>query len=88
MQANVLELDTYPNPSHGNFNLRIEFGTQGYFNIDIYNGRSQLLWSKQKVYVDKLLIVPIDLIGVASGNYVIKVYNTEVSQVVKVIIRR
>jgi ubiquitin len=88
MQVNVLELDTYPNPNLGQFELRMSFSTPAYFNIDIYNEHSQLLWSKQKVYVDKLLIEQIDLTGVASGTYIVKVYNGEASQVVKVIIRR
>jgi hypothetical protein len=88
MLANVLELDTYPNPNLGQFELRISFSTPAYFTIDIYNDHSQLLYRKQKVYVDKLLIEPIDLTGVASGTYIVKVYNAEASQVVKVIIRR
>jgi hypothetical protein len=88
MQANDLELDTYPNPNHGQFELRVAFSTQAYFTIDILNNYSQLLYRKQKVFVDKLLIEPIDLTGVASGTYIVKVYNAEASQVVKVIVRR
>jgi hypothetical protein len=88
LQVNVLELDTYPNPNHGQFELRISFSTPAYFTIDILNNYSQLLLRKQKVYVDKLLIEPIDLTGIASGTYYVKVYNSEASQVVKVIIRR
>ena len=88
LQANVLELDTYPNPNLGQFELRIEMGTQAYFTIDILNNYSQLIYRKQKVFVDKLLIEPIDLRGVPSGTYIVRVYNAEASQVVKVIIRR
>jgi hypothetical protein len=88
MQANFLELDTYPNPNLGQFVLRIEMGSTAYFNIDIYNEHSQLLWRKIKVYVDKLLIEPIDLAGVPSGTYYVKVYNSDASQTVKVMVRR
>ena len=88
MQANDLELDTYPNPNNGQFELRIETGIQAYFTIDIFNDQSQLLYRKQKVFVDKLLVEPVDLTGVPSGTYIVRVYNAEVSQVVKVIIRR
>jgi hypothetical protein len=88
MQANDLELDTYPNPNNGQFELRIETGIQAYFTIDIFNDQSQLLYRKQKVFVDKLLVEPVDLTGVASGTYIVRVYNAEASQVVKVIIRR
>ncbi len=88
MQANVLELDTYPNPNTGQFELRIEMGVQAYFTIDIFNDQSQLLYRKQKVYVDKLLVEPIDLTGVPTGTYIVRVYNGEMSQSVKVIIRR
>ena len=63
-------------------------GTQSYFTIDIFNDYSQLLYRKQKVYVDKLLIEPVDLRGVASGTYIVRVYNAEASQVVKVIVRK
>jgi hypothetical protein len=86
MEANVLELDTYPNPSNGQFELRIEMGTQAYFTIDIFNDQSQLLYRKQKVFVDKLLVEPVDLTGSPSGTYIVRVYNAEASQMVKVII--
>ena len=88
MQDNVLELDTYPNPNTGQFELRIEMGVQAYFTIDIFNDQSQLLYRKLKVYVDKLLVEPIDLTGVSTGTYIVRVYNGEMSQVVKVIVRR
>ena len=86
--TNFLELDTYPNPNLGQFVLRIEMGSSAYFNIDIYNEHSQLLWRKIKVYVDKLLVEPIDLAGVPSGTYYVKVYNSDASQTVKVMVRR
>jgi hypothetical protein len=88
MQVNTLELDVYPNPNQGQFELRIEFGKQGDFTIDIYNEQSQLLYRKEKVYVDKLYIAPIDLIGVTSGTYYVRVYNSDASQSVKVMVRR
>ena len=86
MQANVLEVDTYPNPSNGHFDLRIEIGAQAYFTVLLFDEQGMLLSQNDKVYVDKLLIAPVDLTRVPSGTYYVKVYNKEVSQVVKVII--
>ena len=86
--TNTLELDTYPNPNQGQFELRIALGKQGYFTIDIYYEHSQLLYRKEKVYVDGLYIAPIDLYGVPTGTYYVKVYNSDASKTIKVMVRR
>ena len=88
LPTNALELTAYPNPNQGRFDLRMEFGKQGYFTIDIYNEHSQLLYRKEKVYVDGLYIAPIDLNGVPSGTYYVKVYNSDASKTVKVMVRK
>ena len=88
MVTNTLELTAYPNPNQGQFDLRMEFGKQGYFTIDIYNEHSQLLYRKEKVYVDGLYVAPIDLYGVPTGTYYVKVYNSDASKTIKVMVRK
>ncbi|MEI7423817.1 MAG: YDG domain-containing protein, partial [Prolixibacteraceae bacterium] len=86
--TNALELDIYPNPNQGQFELRLEFGKQAYFTIDIYNDHSQLLYKREKVYVDKLYVASIDLYGVSSGTYYVRAYNSDASQTIKVMVRK
>ena len=66
----------------------MEFSKQGYFTIDIYNDHSQLLYRKEKVYVDKFYIAPIDLYGVSSGTYYVRAYNADASMTIKVMVKR
>ena len=86
MLANVVELNSYPNPNNGKFDVRMEFGKAAYFTLDIYNSYDMLIYRKEKIYVDKLNIETIDLTSVSSGTYMVMMYNGEVSKAFKVII--
>ena len=88
MAANVLALGAYPNPNQGQFQLTMEYAGQAYFTIEVYNEHSQLLYRKEKVYVDKFYIAPIDLYGLPSGTYYVRAYNADASMTIKVMVKR
>ena len=83
-----MEIEAYPNPNQGKFSLKISTGKQDTFTIDIFTQNSQLLYRKEKVFVDRFYIAPIDLYGAPSGTYVVRVYNSDASQTVKVLVTK
>jgi hypothetical protein len=88
MAANTLALGAFPNPNQGQFQLTMEYAGQGYFTIEVYNEHSQLLFRKEKVYVDQFYIAPIELYGVSSGTYYVRAYNADASMTIKVIVTK
>jgi len=88
MLINTLEIEAYPNPNQGKFNLKIVAAQSAYFTIDVFNQNSQMLYKKEKVYVNKLYIAPIDLYGLPSGSYIVRVYNSDSRQTIKVLVTK
>ena len=81
-----MEIEAYPNPNQGKFSLKISSGKQDTFTIDIFSQNSLLLYRKERIFVDGLYIAPIDLYGVPTGTYYVKVYNSDASKTIKVLI--
>jgi hypothetical protein len=88
MQSTDLEIEAYPNPSHGQFNLEIVTGIRGLFTIDVHNKNTKLLWRKQNVLVDKVYNTQVDLYSLPAGVYVLRVYNGVVSKSIKLMVVR
>ena len=86
MLINTLETEAYPNPSHGQFSLKIVTSQKSYFTIEIYNNIGSAIWKKQQVWVDGFYILPVDLRGLPSGIYMIRVYNSTMSGILKLIV--
>jgi len=69
----LTELNFYPNPSNGNFNLKFNLQQEGATNIAIYNLSGQEIYSEQLGNFSGLYDGKIDLQGQSQGVYILKV---------------
>ena len=88
MATSEIEINAYPNPSSGKFSLLIVSPEQIEIRIEIYNNNSMLLWKKEKIMVNQSYIESVDLEGVPSGIYNIRVTTTATNKVIKMIVVR
>jgi hypothetical protein len=89
---NDLELshtfDVYPNPSKGQFNIKVTSAKPIELNIEIYNAIGVLIWKQEKVKIDGTFIVPVNLKVVPNGAYLITLRNTNIAVSRRVVIMK
>ncbi|MEI6679467.1 MAG: T9SS type A sorting domain-containing protein, partial [Mariniphaga sp.] len=88
ISASDIEMTVYPNPNHGQFNLKIQSGKPVELMIDISNNNGKLLWRQEKVAIDRSYLTPVDLINIPGGIYMIRVHNSKINKAIKVIITK
>ena len=81
-----LSVETYPNPSHGQFNVKVVTQTAGEYSLEVYNSLGSLLWKQESVLVSNTVILPVDLKGSPSGIYTVALRNKANSVLRKVVI--
>ncbi len=80
--------DVYPNPSKGQFNIKVVSGKPVELSIEVYNNLGALLWKQEKVQIDGTCITPIDLGTVPAGVYMVALRNAETNLVRKMVIMK
>ncbi len=80
--------EVYPNPSHGQFNIKVVSGKPIELSIEIYNNVGSLQWKQEKVQIDGTYITPVDLGSVPAGVYMVALRNKEINMVRKVVIMK
>jgi hypothetical protein len=79
-------MDVYPNPSHGQFTIKVETSRTEEYTIEIYNNLGALIWSEESVTVNGTFTRHIDLKGSPAGVYMVSMRNKTTSMVKKVVI--
>ncbi len=80
--------DVYPNPSHGQFNIRVTSAKPVELNIEIFNSVGIQIWKQEKVSVDGTYITPVSLDAVPNGVYMVALRNMNTNIVRKVVIMK
>jgi hypothetical protein len=80
------EFEVYPNPNHGQFNIKVTSSKPVELNIEIFNNVGALLWKQEKVTIDGTYICPVDLDHVSNGVYLVSVRNSKTNLVKRVVI--
>jgi hypothetical protein len=88
MSQSEIEVDVFPNPSRGHFNLKIATGKPEEVTIDILNKNGKLLWRREKIVIDNNYLEPIDFYNIPPALYVVRVYNKDVNKSIKLIITK
>lgn len=84
--VSVEDINLFPNPSNGNFNLNIANAENGDFSVEITNSLGQLI-SRENINVSRTDYQrQYDLSGFCPGVYFIKVFNPHMQTVKKIII--
>lgn len=79
-------LEVYPNPNHGQFNIKVVTAKPLVADIEIYNSIGSLRWKQEKVTIDGTYITPVDMQVVPAGVYMVSIRNKDINTVRKVII--
>lgn len=72
-----MQFSIYPNPTNGEFSIKVKTSTQEVFDIEIYNMLGSRVGHFQNLSVDGLLIIGEDLHEPASGMYTIVFRNND-----------
>jgi hypothetical protein len=78
--------EVYPNPNHGQFNIKVVSGKLVELNIEIYNHLGALLWKQENVQIDGTFTIPVTLNEAPAGVYMVALRNKDLNIVRKVII--
>jgi len=80
------KLMLYPNPSYGVFIITGQLNTDKNFQMQIYNSSAKIIVQKNIASANGFINRTIDLRGFAKGIYYLKLYNSEIDEMVKIIV--
>ncbi len=80
--------DVYPNPSRGQFNIKVVSGKPVVLNIEVYNNLGAMQWKQENVHIDGTYFAPVNLGSVPAGVYMIALRNGDLNIVRKMIIMK
>jgi len=78
--------DVYPNPSHGQFNIRVSSPKPAEVTIEVVNSIGVQVWKKVKVTVNGTYTAPVSLNALPNGVYTVNIYNSNTSMSRKIVI--
>lgn len=79
-------LEVYPNPNHGQFNIKVVTSKPLVADIEIFNNIGSLRWKQEKVIIDGVYITAVDIQMVPAGVYMVSIRNKDINVVRKVIV--
>lgn len=80
--------DVYPNPSHGQFTIRVSSPKPVDVNIEVVNSIGVQVWKKEKVTVDGTFTATVSLNILPNGVYTVSIYNRKMSMARKIVIMK
>ncbi len=80
--------EVYPNPSRGQFNIKVVSGKPVVLNIEVYNNLGAVQWKQENVQINGTYIAPIDMGKVPAGVYMIALRNSDLNIVRKMVIMK
>ena len=85
---NADQVNIYPVPNDGRFNISISSQREISYKLDIYNSLGVNVYGGHTITVNGTLVTPIDLGSVASGLYTVVLRNTDNQVIRKVLINK
>jgi hypothetical protein len=82
------KLSIYPNPSKGEFDIKVENGKSEEFTIEIFNNLGASVWKQENVTINGTYTKHIDLNNPPAGVYMVSLRNKANSLVKKVVIMK
>jgi hypothetical protein len=87
-ENNSVNINVYPNPSSGIFNIELTSNTNNPIDIDVVNIVGKTVFNLENIIVSGTHTEKVDISNLADGNYNIVVTNNGVSTVRKIILRK
>jgi trimeric autotransporter adhesin len=87
-EHNADQVNIYPVPNDGRFNISISSQREISYKLDIYNSLGVNVYGGHTITVNGTLVTPIDLGSVASGLYTVVLRNTDNQVIRKVLINK
>jgi PKD repeat protein len=72
----VSQLEVYPNPNNGHFNLKYTSGDRGGFVIEVINVIGEVVFTKEYSKTSATIVVPVDFEPLAKGVYQIRLNSS------------
>lgn len=82
------KLSIYPNPSKGEFDIKVENGKSEEYTIEIFNNLGASVWKQENVTINGIYTNHIDLNNPPAGVYMVSLRNKTNSLVKKVVIMK
>jgi len=76
-----------PNPNNGSFKIRFDLNIQNPVDMEVYNPLSGMVYEKSDVKANQQDLLDIQLDQVSSGIYFIRISNSEINIIKKIIIQ-
>jgi len=82
------KLSIFPNPSKGEFDIKVENGRSEEYTIEIFNNLGSSVWKQENVTINGTYTKHIDLQSPSAGVYIVSIRNKANSLVKKVVIMK
>jgi PKD repeat protein len=87
-QADQSAVDIYPNPNNGSFKIRFDLTISNPVDLSIFNPVSGILHERKDIKIDQKNVLDIQMDQISSGIYFLRVSNSEINLIKKIIIRK
>jgi hypothetical protein len=81
-ENNAMNISIIPNPNYGNFKIRIVNAKKATYNVEIYSSLGKKVIERELIVNSLLQDEEFDLRGYPSGNYVIRIDEEQVQQII------
>lgn len=86
-QADQSAVNIFPNPSNGSFKIRFDLTINNPVDLSIFNPVSGILYEIKDIKIDQKNVLDIQMDQISSGIYFLRVSNSEINLIKKIIVQ-
>jgi hypothetical protein len=83
-----LQIEIFPNPSNGSFNVKLKSDNNESLNLKILNNLGRIVFEEKNIVINQIFVREIDLTEYSEGLYLINLYSNNTSYLRKIIIKK
>ena len=85
---NLTDISIFPNPSNGNFTLKMDLETQKSLDIKVFNSLNEVVFIEKNISAQQGFQKNIDLENYSKGVYYLHVFGDDVNVIKKIVIQK